>query len=281
MKVLVTGINGQLGHDVVKVLKDRNIENRGVDIADFDITDEKSVHDYILNYHPDVVVHCSAYTGVDKAEDDVEHCESVNAKGPYNIAKACKKIDALMIYISTDYVFPGHGEDFYEINDETGPLGVYGRTKLAGEIAVKSLLEKCFIVRVSWVFGENGNNFIKTMLSLGKDRAELNVVSDQIGSPTYTADLAPVLCDMLVTEKYGTYHATNEGLCSWAELAKEIFRLAGYQTKVNFVPTAEYPTRAKRPLNSRMSKKSLDEAGFKRLPVWQDALKRYLKEIEA
>jgi len=281
MKVLVTGVKGQLGHDVVKVLKERNIENRGVDIDDFDITDEKLVNDYILSYHPDVVVHCSAYTGVDKAEDDTELCERVNAKGPYNIAKACKEIAAKMIYISTDYVFPGQGETFYETEDQTGPLGVYGRSKLAGETAVKELLEKYFIVRISWVFGENGNNFIKTMLKLGKDRAEINVVGDQIGSPTYTADLAPLLCDMLLTEKYGTYHATNEGLCSWAELAEEIFRLVEYQTKVNSIPTEQYPTRAKRPLNSRMSKKSLDEAGFNRLSDWKDALKRYMKEIEA
>ena len=280
MKVLVTGVNGQLGHDVVKVLKERNIENRGVDIDDFDIIDEKAVNDYIRSYHPDVVVHCSAYTAVDKAEDDAELCERVNAKGPYNIAKACREIDAKMIYISTDYVFPGQGETFYEIEDETGPLGVYGRTKLAGEFAVKELLEKYFIVRISWVFGVNGNNFVKTMLRLGRDRTEINIVSDQIGSPTYTADVALLLCDMLMTKKYGTYHATNEGLCSWAEFAEEIFRLAGYPTRVNPITTSAYPTRAVRPFNSRLSKKSLDEAGLNRLPNWKDALRRYLSELE-
>ena len=281
MKILVTGVKGQLGYDVMKVLQTRNIECLGVDIEDFDITDAQATSIFIRRYNPDAVIHCSAYTAVDKAEDNLELCKAVNAQGPRNIAAACKEIDAKMVYISTDYVFPGIGDREYEVNDPTGPLGAYGQTKLDGEIAVKELLTKYFIVRISWVFGKNGNNFVKTMLRLGKERSEVNVVCDQIGSPTYTADLAPLLCDMAVTEKYGTYHATNEGLCSWAELTQEIFRQAGYMIKVNCIPTSEYPTRAKRPLNSRMSKKGLDEAGFHRLPIWQDALKRYLKEIEA
>jgi len=280
MKVLVTGVKGQLGYDVVKELKKRNIECLGVDIDDFDITDEIATNSYIKNYHPDCVIHCSAYTAVDRAEDDAELCRKVNAEGTYNIAKVCKEIDAKLLYISTDYVFPGTEDHAYEVDDLTGPLGVYGQTKLEGEQAVKELLTKYFIVRISWVFGINGNNFVKTMLRLGEERNEINVVCDQIGSPTYTADLAPLLCDIILTEKYGTYHATNEGFCSWAEFAQEIFSKAGYKTKVNFIPTSEYPTRAKRPLNSRMSKKSLDEAGFNRLPSWQDALSRYLKEID-
>lgn len=281
MKVLVTGVKGQLGYDVVKELYSRGISCIGADIEEFDITDEQAVSSFIGDCHPDAVIHCSAYTAVDKAEDDPELCRAVNVQGTRNIAAVCKKIDAKMIYISTDYVFPGIGTNEYEVGDPTGPLGVYGQTKLGGELVVKELLDKYFIVRVSWVFGKNGNNFVKTMLRLGKERSEMNVVCDQVGSPTYTADLAPLLCDMVVTEKYGTYHATNEGICSWAEFAKEIFGQAGYATKVNFIPTSEYPTRAKRPLNSRMSKRSLEEAGFKKLPHWQDALKRYLREIEA
>lgn len=281
MKILVTGVKGQLGYDVMKVLKERNIECLGADIDEFDITDAQTTSAFITGYHPDSVIHCSAYTAVDKAEDNAELCRAVNAQGTRNIATVCKEIDAKMVYISTDYVFPGTGEREYEVDDPTGPLGVYGQTKLEGEIAVRELLKKYFIVRISWVFGKNGNNFIKTMLRLGKERSEINVVCDQIGSPTYTADLAPLLCDMVITEKYGIYHTTNEGFCSWAEFTQEIYRLAGYITKVNFIPTSEYPTKAQRPLNSRMSKKSLDEAGFSCLPDWQDALKRYLKEIEA
>lgn len=281
MKILVTGVKGQLGYDVIKEFKKRNIDCCGADIDDFDITDFEATSKFIKGYHPDAVIHCSAYTAVDKAEDNLEICKAVNSEGPRNIASVCKEIDAKMVYISTDYVFPGSGDNAYEVDDPTGPLGVYGQTKLDGELAVKELLSKYFIVRISWVFGRNGNNFVKTMLKLGRERSEVNVVCDQIGSPTYTADLAPLLCDMVVTEKYGTYHATNEGYCSWAEFAYEIFKIAGYKTKVNFIPTYEYPTRAKRPLNSRMSKKSLDEAGFKRLPSWQDALRRYIEEIGA
>lgn len=280
MKVLVTGVGGQLGYDVIEVLKQRNIECMGTDVAEFDITDFTATNQFITDYQPDVVIHCAAYTAVDRAEDNPEICRIVNVNGTENIAKACKAINATMIYISTDYVFPGDGEQFYEVNDKTNPLNVYGETKLEGEHLVRQIIDKHFIVRISWVFGKNGNNFIKTMLRVGKERDEINVVCDQIGSPTYTADLAPLLCDMIVTDKYGTYHATNEGVCSWAEFAEEIFRQSGYNTKVNFIPTSSYPTRAKRPLNSRMSKASLSEACFSRLPDWQDAVRRYLKEIK-
>ena len=279
MKILVTGVGGQLGYDVCKELTARGIENRGVDIGDFDITDAAATHAYIADYRPDAVIHCSAWTAVDKAEDELETVRAVNTEGPRNIAVACRDIGAKMLYISTDYVFPGTGERFYEPDDPTGPLGAYGATKLGGEQAVRETLERFFIVRISWVFGVNGNNFVKTMLRLAQSRSEVSVVCDQIGSPTYTADLAPLLCDMIVTEQYGVYHATNEGVCSWAEFAREIFRLAGKHMTVHPIPTSEYPTRATRPLNSRMSKDKLVEMGFQRLPHWQDALERYLKEI--
>lgn len=280
MKLLVTGVKGQLGYDVCKVLSARGIEHRGVDIEDFDITNAQATHDYIAAYRPDGVIHCSAWTAVDRAEDELEKVRAVNAEGPRNIASVCKEIGAKLVYISTDYVFPGTGDRFYEPDDPTGPLGAYGVTKLEGEQAVQALLERYFIVRVSWVFGKNGNNFVRTMLRLAETKSELNVVCDQIGSPTYTADLAPLLCDMVVSEKYGVYHATNEGICSWAEFAEEIFRLAGKDVKVNPVPTSEYPTRAARPLNSRMSKAKLEEMGFSRLPDWHNALVRYLRELE-
>ncbi|MCI1958141.1 MAG: dTDP-4-dehydrorhamnose reductase [Clostridia bacterium] len=279
MRILVTGVNGQLGYDVVKALKYRNIECIGVGRTAFDITKENDVKKYILNYKPDAVIHCAAYTAVDKAEDEHELCHMVNVCGTENIAKACRAVDAKMVYISTDYVFPGDGIQSYNINDNKGPLGIYGKTKLEGENAVKKILEKYFIIRISWVFGINGNNFVKTMLHVGKDRSEINVVSDQIGSPTYTVDLAKLICDMVVTDKYGIYHATNEGYCSWAEFAEEIFKLAGYNTKINYIKTSEYHSKAVRPLNSKLDKTSLDKAGFKRLPHWKDALKRYLKEI--
>ena len=280
MKILVTGVGGQLGYDVCKVLAARGVEHRGVDIADFDITDARATHDYIVDYRPDAVIHCSAWTAVDKAEDELEKVRAVNTEGPRNIAVACRELGSKMLYISTDYVFPGTGKRFYEPEDPTGPLGAYGETKLGGELAVKELLDRFFIVRISWVFGKNGNNFIKTMLRLAERQTEVSVVCDQIGSPTYTADLAPLLCDMIDTDKYGVYHATNEGVCSWAEFAGEIFRLAGKAVTVRPIPTSEYPARAVRPMNSRMSKDKLEQMGFCRLPSWQDALRRYLKELE-
>lgn len=280
MKILVTGVNGQLGHDVMKVLRARQIECLGTDIADFDITDFDATQKFIKNYAPDTVIHCSAYTAVDKAEEESSLCQRVNADGPKNIAAVCREIKAKMVYISTDYVFPGVGDGFYEAEDKTDPVNAYGRTKLAGEKAVRDLLIQYFIIRISWVFGKNGNNFVKTMLRLGKERGEVSVVCDQLGSPTYTADLAPLLCDMVMTQKYGTYHATNEGICSWAEFAEEIFKGAGMHVKVNHILADQYPTKAARPKNSRLSKKSLDDAGFQRLPKWQDGLKRYLEEIK-
>ncbi|QNK42581.1 dTDP-4-dehydrorhamnose reductase [Caproicibacter fermentans] len=278
MKILVTGVGGQLGYDIINILQNRNIKCVSTGRQEFDITDFEQTQVFMKKEMPDTVIHCSAYTSVDKAEDNVELCKAVNVGGTRNIAKVCNEIGAKMMYISTDYVFPGTGEEAYEVDDPKGPISVYGSTKLGGETAVKELLKKYFIIRTSWVFGKNGNNFIKTMLRLGKERSEVNVVCDQIGSPTYTADLAPLLCDMVMTEKYGTYHATNEGYCSWADFAAEIFRQAGYPTRVQFIPTSEYPTKAKRPLNSRLSKKSLDQAGFQRLPTWQSAVKRFVKE---
>lgn len=281
MKVLVTGVRGQLGFDVVKVLNQRGIECLGADIHDFDITDPAATHSFIVKYAPDAVIHCSAYTAVDKAEDNPGICRRVNVDGPANIAATCTEIGAKMVYISTDYVFPGDGEKPFEVDSPTGPLNVYGSTKLDGEVEVKKRLKKYFIVRTSWVFGLNGHNFVKTMLKIGRERPEVSVVCDQIGSPTNTADLAPLLCDMIVGEKYGTYHATNEGYCSWAEFTQEIFRLAGYQTKVNFIPSSAYPSKAKRPLNSRLSKKSLDDAGFRRLPTWQESVAKYICQFNS
>ena len=279
MKVLVTGINGQLGYDMCKELEHRKIEYFGTTRNELDLCDENSIKSCILTYEPDAVVHCAAYTAVDKAEDEPEFAYKANAEGTRHIALACKEIGAKLLYISTDYVFHGDGEKFYEVDDEVNPICVYGKTKLEGEIAVRELLDRYFIVRISWVFGKNGSNFVKTMLNLSKTRDELNVVCDQIGSPTYTKDLAPLLCDMLLSDKYGTYHATNDGICSWAEFAKEIFSLAGKDIEVNLIPSIKYPTNAKRPLNSRMSKRSLKDAGFKELPHWKDALCRYINEI--
>lgn len=281
MKILVTGVKGQLGYDICRILSDRGIEHRGVDIEDFDITDAVATGNYIEDYRPDAIIHCSAYTAVDKAEDNVELCERVNAEGPANIAAAAVRVGAKMMYISTDYVFPGTGEQFYRPDDATGPISVYGKTKLMGEEAVRCATDRHFIVRISWVFGINGANFIKTMLRLAETKADLNVVDDQIGSPTYTYDLSKLLCDMIVSEKYGTYHATNEGTCSWAEFAAEIMRQAGKSTVIHPIPTSEYPSRAARPLNSRMSKDKLEENGFSRLPDWKDALARYLVELQA
>ena len=278
--ILVTGVNGQLGHDVVKVLNERNIECLGIGRKELDITDAEAVNKYITKLKPDCVVHCAAYTAVDKAEDDIEACTKVNVYGTENIAKACKDVDAKMIYISTDYVFDGCGDEPFEINGEINPHSVYGKTKYEGELKVKKYLEKYFIVRISWVFGVNGNNFVKTMIRLGKEKENLNVVCDQIGSPTYTADLAPILCDMAISNKYGIYHATNEGYCSWAEFAQEIMNQYGLKCKINPIPTSEYPTKATRPFNSRMSKQSLNNNGFSLLPNWKDSLKKYLEEIK-
>lgn len=280
MKVLVTGVKGQLGFDVVNELTKRGMEAVGVDIEEMDITDAASVDKVIKAAAPDAVIHCAAYTAVDAAEENEAVCRKVNADGTRNIAKVCKELDIKMIYISTDYVFSGQGERFWEPEDEREPQSVYGRTKYEGELAVQELLEKYFIVRIAWVFGINGKNFIKTMLNLAKTRDTVTVVNDQFGSPTYTYDLAKLLVDMVQTEKYGIYHATNEGICSWYEFACAIFKEAGIEMKVVPVSSAEYAAKAKRPYNSRMSKDKLEENGFDRLPTWQDALKRYLAALE-
>lgn len=279
MKVFITGINGQLGHDVAKVLEERNIPYRGLSSKALDITDPAAVSAELCSYRPDAVLHCAAFTKVDLAEEQPGRCWDVNAAGTRNLALVCRDIGAKLLYVSTDYVFPGAGDAPYQTGDAVNPLNVYGMTKLAGELAVKSLLENYFIVRTSWVIGIHGQNFVKTMLRLAQSRSELSVVDDQIGSPTFTADLAPLLCDMIETEEYGLYHATNEGLCSWAELAETVFRLSGKNVKVNHVSTEQYPAKAARPRNSRLDKSSLSEHGFSRLPAWEQSLARFLETL--
>lgn len=278
--ILVTGITGQLGFDVLKELKQRGEDVIGTTRKEIDLTTETGAKNFILDKKPDTVIHCAAYTAVDKAESESELALTVNGFGTRWIAEACREVGAKMIYISTDYVFGGDGRTPYEVHDEKNPVNVYGRSKLLGEDAVSAILEQHFIVRVSWVFGINGKNFVKTMLRLAETRNKLRVVNDQIGSPTYTVDLAKLLADMAATEKFGTYHASNEGFCSWADFAREIFEQAGLDVEVEGIPTIEYPTPARRPFNSRLSKKSLDEAGFNRLPAWQDAVKRFLSELK-
>lgn len=277
MRVFVTGVRGQLGYDVVNELTKRGIEAVGADIDEMDVTDAASVERVIREAAPDAVIHCAAYTAVDAAEENEELCRRVNAEGPGNIAAVCRELDIKMIYISTDYVFSGQGERPWEPEDEKDPQSVYGQTKYEGELAVQKLLDKYFIVRIAWVFGINGKNFVKTMLKLAEDHDTIRVVNDQFGSPTYTYDLARLLVDMVLTEKYGVYHATNEGTCSWYDFACAIFREAGVSVNVVPVTTEEYGAKAKRPANSRMNKDKLTENGFERLPSWQDALHRYVK----
>lgn len=312
MKVFVTGVAGQLGHDVMNELNKRGYEGIGSDIApeysgvqdgsavatmpyvSLDITNKENVESVLTELKPDVIVHCAAWTAVDLAEDDdkVERVRSINAGGTENIAKVCKKLDSKMVYISTDYVFDGQGTEPWT-PDCTAykPLNVYGQTKLEGELAVSVNLDKYFIVRIAWVFGVNGKNFIKTMLNVAKTHSTLRVVNDQIGTPTYTYDLARLLVDMIETEKYGYYHATNEGgYISWYEFTKEIFRQAVEMGRMEYaednvsvipVTTEEYGiSKAKRPFNSKLDKRKLLENGFEPLPTWQDALKRYLRKIE-
>lgn len=281
MRVLVTGATGQLGCEVCKVLKQTRVEHRGVSSKDFDLTDKNAVSAFVEAYKPDAVIHCAAYTKVDLAEDERELCMQINTQGSEYLAAACHRIGVKLLLISSDYVFPGDGDAFYEVESPVCPLNVYGYSKAAAEQAVHTVLPEHFIVRISWLFGKNDGNFIKTMLRLGQSHSEVRVVDDQIGSPTYAADLAPLLCQMISTEKYGTYHATNEGVCSWAELAEAVFRMSGMPTRVTRIASSEFPAKAKRPQNSRLSKRSLDSAGFKRLPYWQDAVARYLKEIQS
>ena len=295
MRYFVTGVGGQLGHDVMNELQKRGHTGVGSDLApenaayaeyvSLDITDAQAVEQTIAKVNPDVVVHCAAWTAVDLAEDEdkQEKVRAINATGTQNIADVCKKLGCKMVYISTDYVFDGQGETPWQPDcKDYKPLNVYGQTKLAGELAVANTLEKYFIVRIAWVFGKNGNNFIKTMLNVGKKFDTLRVVNDQVGTPTYTLDLSRLLVDMTETEKYGYYHATNEGgYISWYDFACEIFRQAGYDTKVVPVTTQEYGlSKAARPFNSRLDKAKLKENGFQPLPDWQDALARYLKEIQ-
>lgn len=282
MRALVTGVKGQLGFDVMNELAKRGYEGIGVDVEEMDITDAEAVDRVIKESHVDSVVHCAAWTAVDAAEDNVEMCRKVNALGTENIARVCKELDIPMIYFSTDYVFDGEGTRPWEPDDPVvEPLNVYGLTKYEGEQAVEKYLDKYYIVRIAWVFGVNGKNFIKTMLNLGKTHDTITVVNDQVGTPTYTYDLARLVVDMLEKEEYGKYHVTNEGgYISWYDFAKEIFKQAGMDINVVPVSAEQYQAKAKRPSNSRMEKKKLDEHGFKRLPTWQDALSRYLKEIE-
>ena len=280
MKVLVTGYAGQLGWDTVRLLEARGVECRGVDLQDFDLNDPPAVMEYVRNYRPTAVVHCAAYTNVDKAESEPELCAAVNGMGTMNVVRAALAVGAKMVFISTDYVFPGTGDQPWKVDDPYGPLNVYGMSKVQGEDAVRSLMTRFFILRTSWVFGKNGRNFVRTMLRLGAEKKEIRVVSDQVGSPTYTRDLARVICDMLPTEKYGIYHVRNEGFISWYEFAKMIMKKAGLPCRVLPVLSSEYPTAARRPLNSRLDGSALEEAGFAPMPSVEDALDRYLAELE-
>ncbi|MBQ6380506.1 MAG: dTDP-4-dehydrorhamnose reductase [Clostridia bacterium] len=277
-KILVTGVGGQLGRDVVLELESRGIPCKGVDLADFDLTDKAQTDRYIRTFQPTAVIHCAAYTNVNAAEENEELCRKVNVEGTQNIAEACRYLKCKLIYISSDYVFDGSGDAPRNVDDPTGPLNAYGKSKLDGEAAAR-INPQTFVVRTSWVYGYNGNNFVKTMMQLGRQKTELTVVADQIGSPTYTKDLAKLLADMVQTTKYGTYHATNEGFCSWAEFAAAIMKEAGIACRIVPVYSAAFPSPAKRPLNSRLSKISLDFASFQRLPDWHNALSRYLIEL--
>ena len=289
MKVLVTGVKGQLGFDVMKELEKRNYQAVGVDIEEMDITDQTSVEKVLMDVRPEVVIHCAAWTAVDAAEEEEnkEKVRLVNGIGTENIAKVCSEIKAKMIYISTDYVFDGEGIRPWEPEDERKPLNVYGETKYEGELAVEKWLEQYFIVRIAWVFGTNGKNFIKTMLNLGKSRDRLTVVNDQTGTPTYTYDLARLLVDMSETSHYGIYHVTNTGgYISWYDFAVEIMKQAAAinpiyeRVMISPVDSSAYPVKAKRPANSRLDQSKLIQKGFKPLPSWQDALGRYLREVE-
>lgn len=278
--IIVTGAGGQLGGDVCKILEDRAIDYIGTGKDELDITDSKEVESFFESHDVKAVIHCAAYTAVDKAETDESNCMAVNFTGTLNLARCCGKKDIKLIYVSTDYVFRGDGEAPFETDDEKGPLNVYGRSKLSGERAAAENCRKLFIVRTSWVFGEKNTNFIHTMLKLCDKYESVRVVCDQIGSPTYSKHLAKLICDMVETERYGVYHATNEGFCSWSELCAKAYELEGKSTKITPVTTAEYGSKTNRPLNSRLSKKSLDDGGFERLPKWEDAVEEYLRCIK-
>src|SRR5574344_598963 len=281
MKYLITGINGQLGFDIANELRSRgNNDILALSRKELDITDTIKVNQVISNYQPDVIFHCAAWTAVDKAEDEKLKCFNTNVIGTKNIALAASNIEAKMIYISTDYVFDGEKDGLYEVFDKTNPKSTYGKTKQLGEEIVKTLVKKHFVVRTSWVFGINGNNFVKTMLRLSEGKQELSIVADQFGSPTYTSDLAPLLVDMSDTEKYGVYHANNEGYCNWAEFASYIFKVNDKNVKIHFINSNQYPQKAYRPKNSCLSKRSLIYNGFELLPSWEDAVERYSKQLK-
>jgi dTDP-4-dehydrorhamnose reductase len=275
MKVLITGSNGQLGYDLAKILRYKNIDFLATDRSTMDITNIEQVSKVIKDYFPDIVIHCAAYTYVDKAEDEKELCYSINVLGTKYISQACKEIDAKLIYISTDYVFDGKGIEPFIETDLPNPINYYGHTKYQGEMIVQSLLSKYFIVRVSWLFGSNGKNFVKTIQNLLKDREHISVVSDQFGSPTYTLDLAKILLEIIKSEEYGLYHITNEGFCSWYEFALEILNLSGRDVRIYPINSSEFPTKAKRPFNSRLSKDKVMEVFSYKLQNWKSALREY------
>lgn len=277
--IVITGNKGQLGFDIEKVCKSRDLDYLGIDINELDITDKDAVNNFFETHQMDTFIHCAAFTAVDVAEDNTALCYKVNTEAVQYLVDACKKHDVKFIFISTDYVFSGQKDGIYVPEDETSPLSVYGDSKAKAEAYIQANLDKYYIVRISWAFGLNGKNFVRTMLRLGKERPSISVVSDQIGSPTYTKDIAPLLVDMSQTEKYGVYHATNEGYCSWAEFTRYILEKAGLNTEVKDILTVDYPTKAVRPINSRLSKDKLEANGFKRLPTWQSAVDRYLQEL--
>lgn len=278
--ILITGANGQLGNDIKSVCQIRGLDYIATDTKTMDITDKNQIISVFKQYPVSSVIHCAAYTAVDRAEDEKEICMKINVDGTRNLSEVCADYDAKLLYISTDYVFDGLKDGFYETDDVASPKSVYGLSKYLGELAVKENISKYYIVRVSWVFGLHGHNFIRTMLKLSETKDQISVVSDQLGSPTYTKDLAPLLIEIILSEKYGVYHATNEEVCSWFDFSNAIFKEVNKPIKVFPILTVDYPTKAQRPLNSRLSKSSLDIGGFSRLPSWKSALNRYIKELK-
>lgn len=278
MRIMVTGATGILGQEVLRVLNNRGHQCLGVSTADFDLLDAAAVRRAVLAYMPEAIVHCAAYTAVDQAESEPEKCIAVNGMGAVHLARAALAADARLLYVSTDYVFDGAGDAPHEVSDHTAPLNVYGLSKLQGEEAVRGMMSKYFILRTSWVFGPGGRNFVSTMRRLGRERTQISVVADQVGAPTYAPDLAQLIADMIVTRRYGIYHAANAGFCSFASLALATLRAEGSRCSVQPISSADYPSAARRPLNSRLSQSSLDAAGFRRLPSWEDALHRFLAD---
>ena len=276
MKIALTGYRGMLGMDVYTALADRGHEVIGIDLPGHDITDRIGIQQYIRNIHPDAVIHLAAYTAVDRAESEKSLCFAANTLGTRNIAGICKALGIKMLFTSTDYIFPGTGSEPFETDSPAQPLNYYGKTKYDAEREAMRLCDRLFIVRISWIYGRSGNNFVEKIIKAAEGKDTIDVVDDQVGSPTYTADLAQLICDMAESEKYGVYHATNEGFCSRAEFAEKIFEITGSRVRVNKVKSESFETPAKRPLNSRLSKKSLTESGFDALPHWEDALRRYL-----